>query len=106
MICLYLLVNHHEAKLKVFITEPKPDKIVIELSELLKDAQQKIGQLNCVQGSKADSGGWCSSISGANSTEHLTDTAIVRYLSDLLKGNLINSLKLLISRKNSFVLFK
>ena len=92
VICLYYLLaslsSTKEVKTQVIESQSSSSKVVVKLSKLLRDAKQKIGQLNCEQGKRAESGGWCSSISGANSTEHLTDESMVVYLSKFLKGKL------------------
>ena len=67
------------------------ERIIKQLSERLKDSQQKIGQLNCNQNAKSDSGGWCQRISGASSKEHVTDENMVKYLSNFLKGKEVAS---------------
>ena len=59
-----------------------------ELSLLLNVARQTIGQLECsakTKGEVANSGGWCEEDSGPDSSQHATDTEIVKYLADFFK---------------------
>jgi hypothetical protein len=85
-----------ENNLKSSINEnenPESKRIIKELSTLLNQASNKIGQLSC-QLSKnevSDNGGWCSKISGKNSSQHMTDISLSKALSKFLVGKRVAS---------------
>ena len=65
-----------------------------ELSRLLNSARQTIGQMECSakqHGEIANSGGWCSEDSGENSSQHMTDEKISKYLAHFFKGKSVGS---------------
>ena len=68
-------------------------KINNELSLKLKNSIQKLGQLNCEKNKNdvSPNGGWCSSISGRNSSQHLTDFKFAKALSEFLKSKRVAS---------------
>ena len=59
-----------------------------EMSRLLNEAMNKVGKLSCqlTQDEVSGNGGWCSKISGKNSSEHMTDTHLAKALSNFLLG--------------------
>ena len=74
---LYFIIDSFETENK-----SHPDKNLVRLSVLLKDAKQEISQLRCKNNiNKLESGGYCSRISG-----NQTDNGVVNYLSEFLKG--------------------
>ena len=60
-----------------------------ELSKMLKDKMQQLGQLSCeiAKDDTSVNGGWCAKISGEGGGQHVTDSKLVPYLSTFLKGN-------------------
>ena len=65
-----------------------------ELSGYLNEARQAIGQLECSskrKGDVANSGGWCSDVSGQNSSEHQTDTRLEQHLASFFKDKRVGS---------------
>ena len=60
------------------------------MSILLNDAMKKIGQMSCNLSTNqiSDNGGWCSQISGPNSTEHVFDTRLAVELSRFLSSKI------------------
>ena len=64
-----------------------------EMSRLLNEAMNKVGQLSCLLSPDevSDNGGFCSKISGKNSSEHLTDTYLAKALSNFLLGKNVAS---------------
>ena len=75
------------------IDDPESKHIIKELSVLLNQASNKIGQLSCQLSANevSDSGGWCSKISGKNSSEHMTDKKLSKALSKFLVGKRVAS---------------
>jgi tryptophanyl-tRNA synthetase len=68
--------------------------LISDLSLRLTKFAQKIGQNECekAQSSKtSQSGGWCSSISGLNSSEHAFDKPLAETLSSYLKSKTVAS---------------
>ena len=68
--------------------------VIKDLSEKLQKKSQKLGQLECEINSKdqvSNSGGWCSKISGLNSSEHATDKNLAIELSNFLKNKEVAS---------------
>ena len=60
---------------------------------MLNEAMNRIGQLSC-EISKIEvsqNGGWCSKISGKNSSQHLTDHSLAKFLSKFLTGKRVAS---------------
>jgi len=76
-----------------FADSEESNKIKFDLSLKLNKAYQKIGRLNCKinQNQVSDSGGWCSSISGRNSSKHMTDDSFAKALSDFLENKRVAS---------------
>ena len=76
----------------LFINQLQFDEIK-DLSLKLNQAHQKIGRLNCKinQNQVLDSGGWCSSISGIKSSQHMTDDNFAKALSDFLENKRVAS---------------
>jgi len=73
--------------------EKKEGETIIGMSRLLNKAMNRVGQLSC-EISKIDvsqNGGWCSTISGKNSTQHLTDYALAKFLSEFLRDKHVAS---------------
>jgi hypothetical protein len=69
------------------------NKINSDLSLKLNQAYQKIGRLNCQinKNEVSDNGGYCSSISGRNSSGHRTDDNFAKALSDFLANKRVAS---------------
>lgn len=69
-------------KTKLFVT-----------SKLLNDAMKKVGQMSCKSSTNqvSTNGGWCSQISGSNSTSHVFDSSFAKGISQLLAGKQIIS---------------
>jgi hypothetical protein len=93
-----ILLNNDKCKIietgKLQFTDKEElNKIKIDLSLKLNQAYQKIGRLNCKinQNQVSDSGGWCSSISGRNSSKHVTDDNFAKALSDFLANKRVAS---------------
>ena len=59
-----------------------------ELSFILKEKMQQLGQLSCKNATDGTSvnGGWCAKISHAGSIEHRTDDMLALYLSYFFEG--------------------
>ena len=64
-----------------------------KLSLLLNQASNKIGKLSCKLSNDnvSENGGWCSKISGKNSSHHATDVPLAKALSKYLKGKRVAS---------------
>jgi hypothetical protein len=64
-------------KTKLFVT-----------SKLLNGAMKKIGQMSCKYSTNqvSTNGGWCSQISGANSSSHVFDSSFAKGISQFLAG--------------------
>ena len=74
---------------KVVIFEYDSSVLLTDLSLKLNAAMKRIGQMSCEKSANQVSvnGGWCSKISGKNSSEHMMDTGFAKTLSMFLKGN-------------------
>ncbi len=71
--------------------QTRSDAIIKELSQLLTIWVKKSGQMSC-QLSKNEvslNGGWCSTISGKNSTKHGADRPLAKYISHWLANKTI-----------------
>ena len=70
------------------------ESIIVNLSNLLRRSSQKVGQLSCQLNNDdvSANGGWCSKISGRNSSQHMTDTYLAKMLSKFLSGKRVASL--------------
>ncbi len=69
--------------------DEKSDSLKLrELSSILKEKMQQLGQLSCENAKDGTSvnGGWCAKISHAGSKEHKTDEKLVLWLSNFLEG--------------------
>jgi hypothetical protein len=73
--------------------DDKSSAKLIEMSKLLNQAMHRVGRLSCEisQDQVSQNGGWCSKISGRNSSQHLTDTYLAQELSTLLRGKRVVS---------------
>ena len=93
-ILLIYLTLKNDTKIKyIKINVNDNDERLYDLSKILNQAMGKIGQLSC-QLSKnevSDNGGWCSKISGKNSSEHKTDVPLSKALSKFLSGKKVAS---------------
>ena len=101
-----------EEKQRTVTTYPvesaESDRIkLIELSEILKDKLQQLGQLSCANAKDDTSvnGGWCAKISGAGGGQHLTDSNLIQFLTKFLKGLKCSWIILIMKYKNDIVLF-
>jgi hypothetical protein len=112
ILLLYIYFNFNSKK-KTFVYIESNGNI-IDLSRRLTDSMKRIGQLTCEKSSKdvSTNGGWCSKISGANSTQHITDKRLATTLSNFLKGKTVASFgdgpglyKKLISEKREVILY-
>jgi hypothetical protein len=88
---LYIHLNFNlEKKAFVYI---KSNSDIADLSRRLTNSMKRIGQLTCEK-SKIEvsiNGGWCSKISGANSTAHITDKRLAKTLSNFLVDKTVAS---------------
>jgi len=74
-------------------TVKNKDETIETMSILLNEAMNRIGQLSC-EISKIEvsqNGGWCSKISGKNSSQHMTDQSLAKHLSKFLTGKRVAS---------------
>jgi hypothetical protein len=76
------------------INQSRPE--LVRMSELLRDAMQKIGRLTCEQQPENSdqvsvNGGWCQNFSGRNSSTHKTDLDLAKELSHFLHGKRVAS---------------
>jgi len=78
---------------KTYWTVKNKDETIETMSLLLNEAMNRIGQLSCKisENEVSQNGGWCSKISVNNSSQHLTDEYLARYMSKFLKGNTVGS---------------
>ncbi len=68
------------------------DNAIRRLSLLLNQVMNKIGKLSCkLSDDVSERGGWCSQISGKNSTQHITDVKLAIALSKYLSGKRVAS---------------
>ena len=69
------------------------ESIIVNLSILLNKASQKVGQFSCQLNNDdvSANGGWCSKISGRNSTQHMTDEPLALALSEFLHSKRVAS---------------
>ena len=69
------------------------EKKLRELSFVLKNSMQSIGQLSCQLSTNQVSmnGGWCSKISSEKSKQHMTDKKLVIFFSNFFKGKYVAS---------------
>jgi hypothetical protein len=69
------------------------EKVVIEISSLLKDGMRRTGQLSCQlkESQVSTRGGWCAKDSARNSSKHKTDTDLATALSRFLKNKMVAS---------------
>ena len=83
----------NENELNNKISQEKANKLLIDYSILLKNASQTIGQLECEKSKNevSKSGGWCSNISGLNSSQHLCDKELAKELSNFLASKTVAS---------------
>ncbi|CAF0911429.1 unnamed protein product [Brachionus calyciflorus] len=71
---------------------PDNQKLTVHLSKLLTKSAQKIGQLSCkIKEGVSENGGWCSTISGKNSSQHVTDRELAKEISTFLSGKSVAS---------------
>lgn len=100
-LCLLLLIFYLIYKFIVFIN---PKQIIIsndnsyniikDLSVRLQTKLQKLGQLECEINSKeqvSKTGGWCSKISGLNSSQHMIDKSLAKELSHFFQNKEVAS---------------
>lgn len=89
LLSYYLLYHTTKSCCKVV----RSSDVIEDLSKKLTNAMKRIGQLTCDKSSKdvSESGGWCSNLSGANSTKHYTDNILAITLSKFLKGKTVAS---------------
>jgi len=75
------------------ILNGKENKNLVDLSIKLHKVLQVKGQLECEKSSNevSKSGGWCSKISGRNSSQHLFDTQLAKALSSFLEQKTVAS---------------
>lgn len=101
-ILAYILLAYHYFSIKTckntnslikFKEYDYNDDKLIEMSQLLNEAMNKVGKLSCESNEYqySDNGGWCSKISGKNSPQHMTDFYLARALSEFLKGKSVVS---------------
>ena len=83
-----LILNLNSGQIKK--SNPDPE-LSIYLSKLLTKSAQRFGQLSCKVNEVSSNGGWCSKISGKNSSHHVTDTGLAKALSDYLVGKRVAS---------------
>jgi len=78
---------------QLLITNNRQEENIIKtLSLLLNQASNKIGKLSCkLSDDVSENGGWCSKISGKNSSQHVTDVPLALSLSKYLKGKRVAS---------------
>ena len=68
------------------------NELIKELSLLLNQASNQIGKLSCkLSDDVSEKGGWCSKISGKNSSQHATDLPLSKALSTFLKDKNVGS---------------
>lgn len=65
------------------------DQKLVSMSRLLKDTAKRVGRLTCEssQNQVSANGGWCSKLSGRNSSQHYFDQHLALKLSEFLAGN-------------------
>ena len=77
---------------KFWLENTLQDNTIKRLSLLLNQASNKIGKLSCqLNDDVSERGGWCSKISGKNSTQHRTDVKLAIALSKYLTGKRVAS---------------
>lgn len=84
----------HISKIKITNSGCNNEKTkLFETSKLLNDAMKKVGQMSCKNSSNqvSTNGGWCSQISGLNSTFHIFDSSFAEGIGQLLVGEQIIS---------------
>ncbi|RMZ96335.1 SAM dependent methyltransferase [Brachionus plicatilis] len=76
-----------------FTNDHRTSEELFTLSLLLTENAKKLGQLSCQlnKNEVSDNGGWCSKISGKNSSQHKTDSKMAKYLSKFLSGKSVAS---------------
>lgn len=80
--------DHDDTNTQIYKSVESEERKLLGISFLLQKKMQELGQMSCFLSAKQVSlnGGWCSEISGRNSTQHQTDQALLKYLSKFLKG--------------------
>ena len=105
---LLISYSNKEKPLSRFVLEPMPCQVksdvssqnllnsqdfnrLKEMSEILKNRLQQLGQLSCeiAKDDTSINGGWCAKISGVGGGQHLTDDGLVSFLTKFLKGKIL-----------------
>ena len=89
----YLMIKNGNTVQFLKYNDDDSNEKLSEMSRLLNEAMNKVGQLSC-QLSKnevSDNGGWCSKISGKDSPQHMTDVPLSKALSKFLSGKKVAS---------------
>jgi len=91
IIIMFILGARINQNSKITVTDlsQQNDHKLKILSKILNKKVKELGQLSCTisQNEVSVNGGWCSKISGANSSQHLTDDNLVSYLNKFFKGS-------------------
>ncbi|RNA36869.1 SAM dependent methyltransferase [Brachionus plicatilis] len=91
IICL-LIVFFSQKNINQQSCDQDANELIKKLSKKLTHMAKKYGQLSCSLDKKVSlNGGWCSELSGKNSSEHITDVEIAKELSFYLRNKKVAS---------------
>ena len=95
-VAFFIFANNFQSKILVpnqlLVTNKLQDITIKKLSLLLNQASNKIGKLSCkLNDDVSERGGWCSKISGKNSSQHVSDVPLANALSKYLTGKRVAS---------------
>ena len=92
ILIIILITICFKSNLQIKRIEYKCNKIKKELwtlSKLMTNSMRKIGQMSCNFSTNqvSENGGWCSQISGSNSSQHYFDASLAEEIGRFLTGN-------------------
>ena len=106
-VAFFIFANNFQSKILVpnqlLVTNKLQDITIKKLSLLLNQASNQIGKLSCkLNDDVSERGGWCSKISGKNSSQHVSDVPLANALSKYLL--ILKKIKIKLNLFSSFII--